>query len=211
MKRMTVMLAAVLACVGWASSAGAERENSLRDGAWALQFSINGGDFFSLSSFAGGVSVKRHFTPKSAVRAGVSFDAEGSTYGAQESDSRGVSLSILYQRYVNPTADANLYWGVGPSGRFDDDVQETHRDSLTTVNESELWSAGLSGVVGVEWFAARVISLHAEYEAAARYTWVGESTEYNRLGESPVRSTRESEGWSIGAGSTVRFGLSVYF
>ena len=216
MKHVTAMLAAILVCAALASPAAAERENSLRDGAWALQFSINGGDFFSLSSFAGGVSVKHHFTPKSAIRAGVSFDAAGWTdsgSGAEsESDDRGISLSTIYQRYVNPSADANLYWGVGPYVRYDDLVQEGQpSDSLTIVYENESWATGLFVVLGVEWFAAKVISLHAEYEAAAGYRWTGQSSEYKRLGESPVRDVRESDGWNIRAGSAVRFGLSVYF
>lgn len=161
MKRITVMLAAVLVCAALASPAAAERENSLRDGAWALQFSINGGDFFSLSSFAGGVSVKHHFSPKSAIRAGASFgvssgSATSSSGREGEGDNRAVSLSTLYQRYVNPTADANLYWGVGPYVRYEDGVQEAQAgDSLTTVSESESWGTGLSVVLGVEWFAAR--------------------------------------------------------
>jgi hypothetical protein len=67
------------------------------------------------------------------------------------------------------------------------------------------WFAGLSGLLGVEWFPSSTIGIHAEYSVSARYT-KGTSDRENPLGA----QTSESKSWSMN-GRSVLFGLSVYF
>lgn len=73
----TSIIAALMITVAAATAAQAQAEqteavrNSLTGGSWSMQFRI--GDNFSLSSFEGStISLKKHFTDKSALRLGVS-------------------------------------------------------------------------------------------------------------------------------------------
>lgn len=190
-------------------SAATARPNSLRAGAWALQFSITSGQFFDLDSFAGGVSLKRHFSTRSAVRAGLS--ASASDGGG--SNGYSVGTEFIYQRYLRPEAEANAYWGVGP------ELDYSHRwtaqqvtDSLSVHNESTQYSVGAKALLGVEWFASRVISLHAEYQVFWRHTHRETRRELTALGSGTVVvDSQETESWEFLLNDLVRFGLSVYF
>lgn len=197
--------------------AEAQRENSLEAGAWALQFSVEG-EFIAVSSFDGGLALKRHFSPRSALRMSVAANVNGTDHESSngisqsiEFDGVGVGVSVLYQRYVDPDADANLYWGVGPSVGWGNESQESVRaDSLVFLSEFDSWSVGIDAVLGVEWFAARVISFHAEYIGSARFTRRKDSNEAKN-GTTIDMQERTIDSWSIAEGGAVRFGLSVYF
>jgi hypothetical protein len=183
------------------------RANSLRDGAWALQFSIPGD--WNLSDFSGGIAIKRHFSPKGALRLSVS--GAGNTVSGSSSDelqtrelnTDGYEVSIVatYQRYINPGSAANLFWGVGPFVSLEGSTSD---NGETTWEEASRYGVGLSGIIGIEWFATEMISFHSEYVGNGGYT----HQESKRTGNTPIES--ELSGWFLNAGG-VQFGLSVYF
>jgi hypothetical protein len=226
--KATLSIAAVLLVTMIAPAYADDFENSLRDGAWALQFGI--GNDFRLTNFEGSsIALKRHFSDRSAVRAIVDFDLWGgeSDDGANsrvtsesEYDRWDVDLTLLYQRYFAVTGRTAMFFGVGPrwgyESRQDDDVTTyaatDSTDMLITMRkrEQDEWRIGGSVVVGGEWFASKAISLHAEYLAVILYRsatfWQADWV------DGIVTSVNESDSssWSVNQG-TVRFGLSVYF
>jgi len=131
----------------------AQRENSLEEGAWALQFGIEG-QFINVGSFAGGLSVKRHWSPKTAWRAGVSIQADAAEQSSsqstviRENDGSGATVSLIFQRYVNPDADANVYWGVGPTSTFSRVSSTARSDSLTQESSRRVLEVGAAGILG---------------------------------------------------------------
>jgi hypothetical protein len=217
MERVIQTAALTLAAIAlFVSSAAAQRANSLEDGAWALQFGVEG-DFISVDSFAGGLSLKRHFSPQSAFRVGINASAQDSNRDYSDvdiengSDSWRTGINAIYQRYVKPDADAVVYWGVGPAFDYSHSSNTTTRgDSLSSESTSKTWSVGAEAMLGVEWFATRVISFHAEYVAGFDYYSQTNVYETNYYGVVDRRQENR-DGWSSSLDSGVRFGLSVYF
>ena len=71
--------------------------------------------------------------------------------------------------------------------------------------DSRAWELGLIGSLGVEWFPARYIGLHAEYGLSFTYNNEKDTR------ESPAGvQTDKSTSWRFG-GEGVLFGLSIYF
>jgi hypothetical protein len=204
-----------LSLAATADTTAAGRANSLKAGEWALQFAIIG-DVFHLDEFAGGVSFKRHFSAKSAIRFGIegrAFQASSDFSNITTEEERsgyGLFLSTIYQRYIDPEADANLYWGVGPVVGWDEFTTETTRDSSWSTSVHTAYEVGLTAALGIEWFATEVISFHAEYSANGVFRREESETEAQAIGYPMARSTRIYDTWSIATGG-VKFGLSVYF
>jgi hypothetical protein len=220
MKRVLIALVCLaLPCLSYAAPADSTstgRANSLRAGAWALQFDING-QLFDVNAFAGGVSLKRQFSPRSALRFGVGTSGSSTTQDRSDSpvqqdfDRVGFYLESIFQRYANPGAAALFYWGVGPEVGWDHSKAEASSDSVRSTSEDDRWVAGGRALIGVEWFASKEISLHGEYTGSIEYSKTESTAEQVRVGQYSVKRKAETSGWSYGAGSTVRFGLSVYF
>jgi len=84
----------------------------------------------------------------------------------------------------------------------------------TNLDETKTgWSLGLTGLVGVEWFVSKSISLHAEYRISLGYSQ--EKREYNRTtisqtGKSYITGNETIKFRQLSSDG-VRFGLSVYF
>jgi len=218
--------------------------NSLKPGAWALQFGI--ASFLSLTSFQGGtISVKYQTTTTNAWRAGVSIYGNTSTstniqtpiQGDTVSNTSSLNNSTSYENvmakvqyiwYANSEGIIHFYSGIGPIVGYNhstNDYQTINLNgALNTVNSSnqitnnstDTWSVGASGVIGVEYFPARVFSLHAEYGNYLAYqSSKNKSTtrNINNYGSTDTRGTDgsgSSHGWSFNYGGTL-FGLSVYF
>jgi hypothetical protein len=171
-----------------------KRPNSLKPGAWALQFQIidNFRSFSGLQGF--GVSVKYHFSRTNALRLGVGgslsnsdSDADGrsfqadtvrqKTIGGNEGDTKGVDFAAQYVIYVAPLADVTFFFGSGPLVHFSQSVydQEDGFSYGTTTGtrsywtDDDRWTIGLSALSGAEWFATKSISLHAEYDLSLEY------------------------------------------
>src|SRR5262245_4253663 len=130
--RSWVLVLALLAGFPTGALAQADRVNSLEDGAWALQFGIGGN--FTLHKFTGAtISVKKHYSDRSAVRVGATltalsadFDAEtasnDSLFSDIESengrDTYGIALGLEWVRYLRPEARWSFFAGLGPSVSF---------------------------------------------------------------------------------------------
>jgi len=193
-----------------------ERANSLEAGAWALMFGIDSD--FTLEPFEGGsLSLKRHFSDRSAVRVGIDLSLSSNENTVTNtfdrtttSDAYSFRLEGLYQRYTSPGRTINFYWGAGAFGGYSDRTSEATADSTLNRSDTSSYSLGATGALGVEFFAARSIGIHAEYRASVGYNW-NETVLRNERPGFPVdeRST-DGSGWNLGSGS-VRFGLSAYF
>jgi len=212
------------------------RANSLQAGAWSIQFGLT--DEFGLDPFNSmSLSLKRHVSPKSAFRLGANLGLD-----VDDSDSESVStrydtlstgveselslngvlvqLNMLYMRYVNPGSDVNFFLGTGPLVRYTR-TEEDRRSVRTAQGEvlrlrtekySRTWKLGALGVAGVEWFATKNVSLHAEYRGSLSYGRT--KTEGLSLSSDDPSYHEESESsksfWDF-KGVNVTFGLSLYF
>ena len=219
-RRSFVTLALVASMWGLAGAAHAQddaRANSLKPGAWALQFLIQ--DNFQLEGFGNTMfAIKKQTSTTGAWRLGASLalstsDDEvtrgDSLFEARDGGLQSFSVSLHRLRYLNPGKDVNLFLGAGP-------VASLGHNSITYVlspvgpNSEESttnWSAGAHVLGGVEYFATRSIGVHAEYRSTLGYR------SFSRKVEAPVGETFEeqsSSGWFFG-NPGVWFGLSAYF
>jgi hypothetical protein len=169
-------------------------KNSLRDGAWALQFGLP-----ALSR--GGyddpeVSIKYLLSDRRAVRLGIEVDGlisfgKSDDYRGQtvpdsladfeefDSDRQGIRIEAEYTSYGFNESDLHFFWGVGPlfeySRQFEKSVRVSYYyDGLRrNVTESEIhqWALGLSGSIGAEWFLLERVSILAEYGISFQYDY----------------------------------------
>lgn len=209
----------------------------LRAGARALQFQI--APDFTLSSFQGStLSYKLQRSATSAFRLGVSIsgsgtgaDSDGSTTqwdtlrveraGQTEQNAFSVAVAIQMLRFHGSASRVVPFFGFGPGASFSRSHRESRisseqfvQDNGATSRQVQTWGQGLAGV---EWFAGRQLSFHAEYGLRAGYMWQHESrTESHRANSNgTVLHTdqalkEDADGWFLRDGS-VLFGLSVYF
>jgi hypothetical protein len=209
--------------------------NSLVGDTWAFQFQID--ESFRITSFQGTMlSLKRQFSPSSALRAGVSISlnsGDGSSdqgysivdtlqyynSSAASATSNTFLISVQYLLYPNPTDEINLFFGGGPQALLNhsssDEVNPSASNaSRSTSSETNSTYFGISGLAGVEWFATRSLSFHGEYGVVVQRYWndrVSEIRETTSLGTTSIQSSSSTgDGWRITA-SSVRIGLSVYF
>jgi len=195
-------------------------------GSWALQFRITAN--FSLSDFQGGtISLKRHLSPRTALRIGISSSASLSkiedkavrsdtTYAVdtRSRNDQGLGVTAYYLTYHPALTGASLYHGLGPMIGFSHTAETRTQEWTLGVEElsisSSSWTAGLASVVGVEWFTTKSMSLSAEYSLQFIYTFT-HSTNF-RENDDGTRDGYDRSGsiFSLESGS-VRFGLSVYF
>ena len=196
--------------------------NSLKAGAWALQFGVGGN--FTLSSFQGtSIAAKYHFTNRTAVRAGVTLygaigdgtssnsSEQGATNmssGSSGSSSNSVTtiLNIQYLWYLNSSAPVQFYLAIGPSIAYshtssDEDgtainsYASSYVTRSTSVNRFNQFAIGASGAAGVEWFPATWISLRAEYSEGIKYQWSSAKSTHtttNSLPDVPVSTLSTS-------------------
>lgn len=142
--------------------------------------------------------------------------------GNNDKNTNSIQLSTQHIWYINPGAKFLLYGGAGPFFRYEfmSDKSEsinsipygglgTSPTKTVTETTSKFFVPGLMGVLGVEWFATKGISLTAEYGLQVSYTW-GKIETKNTSSYSIASSSTKQEGWNMG-GSNVKLGLSVYF
>jgi hypothetical protein len=194
-----------------------------------LQFQINNN--FSLSSFQGAtLSAKRHFSNKKAIRLGISLgggvsDVEdqsnitGATFG-RSGNGQSIGINAQYTIYPSPDKSVNVFFGAGPIvgfSRSSSTITSTPDSFSSTRNKAEetTWSAGISGILGVEWFATRNISFIAEYASSLGYNSSNrKETAEQKTNTSDYIMTNEIERHTKGFQfnpNAVKFGLSVYF
>ncbi len=206
---------------------GCGSDPAIRPGAWALQFRV--ADNFTLGSFEGTVvSAKYHFSGSRAIRFGIRGDVHSSNIDDKErqthADSviydasqtrkyrqRSIGLSAEYLHYSAPRERMSLFVGAGPlfsygwTSRYDH--TPAYGDQDIRGHESRL---GASALIGLEWFASRSISLHAEYGLSLSRSW--SSGEVTTTTYAPPRRSQEKttgRQWDL-EGSSVLFGLSAY-
>jgi hypothetical protein len=174
-------------------SIGDTTYNSLKKNKLAFQyeagFNFSGGSIIPIV-----FSLKYHLSDKTALRfsAGLNPDERGfmgergfdrghnndSIYYNGHFDGHGsniehLNFSLNYMLYPAPKKEINLFFGLGP--RFGIGTQyfrfpeNAEPDSNKNHMRNTSWSIGLSGIVGVEWFVTRCISLFTEYNVAAGY------------------------------------------
>ena len=216
--------------------ATSSRQNSLREGCWALQFQVN--QNFSLSSFQGAVlSVKKHYSDDVAIRLGLSFSTTSSQFdqatrylppsdtirSSNSSNSGGFNIRVAsqYIYYTEPSAPINLFIGGGPIvsySRFSHDFEwnNTNGGNFSNSKTSSLenaWAVGISGAFGIEWFASEQISLLGEYGISAEYSWAkytSTTSTSSNFGQQTQEGETNSKSFLISP-ALVKFGLSVYF
>ncbi len=204
-----------------------KRPNPMEKGSWSLLFQVD--QNFRLTSFEGmTISCKRHYSPISAVRLGLSIsanntDQESKSIPSAEVPTRStlhgrsyysVSAEFLKLGYPLRNSAVNLYYGFGPdvSYRFqrsEDELGEGFPEDqigLKRFNESRIWSVGLAGILGVEWFPAKHIGLMAEYGMLAYYQ--NESNENSNYEGSKNISDEDS---FVLSNRAVKLSLAVYF
>ena len=195
--------------------------NALRAGVWALQLDVNG-PLLDVAPLSGGVSLKRQFSTKSALRFGVGLAAtvrtttpNVDTEPDRETDTATYRISVqtLYQYYFNPEGILNVYVAVGPTASFYRRTDDTELGFFWNHEEATFTSWSVGGIValGGEWFFTHQFSLLAEYSTSGAYS---------RLEDDRIGSTSEGDvisysnnvytDWAVSL-SGVRLGLSVYF
>ncbi len=137
--------------------------NPLRDGSWAIQFRIT--DNFSLSTFSGSViSVKRHYSARSALRAGLSLSLSAGSLESErafqdttitargDSDAYSFRVELQYLGYTSPSRKVSPYWGVGPLVGYAYSYSRGSSPGSDLIQERREWTLGLIGSLGAEWF-----------------------------------------------------------
>ena len=115
-----IMISMSLYVYSQAQDSSSER-NSLKEGAWALQFGIGGN--LTLTSFQGTtMAVKYQLSDRTAIRGGITISANtnnGNSSADEDTsnsaDAINVSFVLQYLWYVNPSGPIHFYVGVGPS------------------------------------------------------------------------------------------------
>ena len=217
--------------------------DTLRHSAWALQFGV--GSNFTLTSFQGSlIGCQYHYSPGSALRLSLSFNGQfgdntnvgtvnqsGSLSSLTSNDnaSHNSTVSLVMQNvwYVNPGDVVHAYFAAGPELTYShmysqaSGIQQaippaTNWSTNSSENTNVTWGAGARGAVGVEWFAVRWLSLHAEYLFDVQYQWgsMSSSTSYVSGGPgygSTSTGVQESssKGWQM-TSLGVLLGVSVY-
>lgn len=231
MSGLVVLAFVVLGVTPVRSQESAEKEfkNSLVKGAWALQYQVKGD--ITLGSFAGNtLSIKKHTSDGKAWRLGLSLalslnDHDGTRDNGDASaptdgNDNNSDVILAIQRIIYPDTKSRIvfYYGVGLEGRYmhgktEANTYSSETSGTTRTTTNDLWSGGVNGTLGAEWFVTRNISLLAEYGSSATYrsakSTVEELTTY---AGSTSRHYTESKSHGVSFKSIgVRFGLSAYF
>jgi hypothetical protein len=143
-----------------------------------------------------------------------------------------VQINLQYVYYANPDDDIIFFAGAGPTAGYS---WYTHNDDYSPVlplpvdstisveypssadQKQTSWNAGASGMIGVECFILKFLSVHAQYGISVTYNESNYIYDYSykTLYQRKVLTTTHSNqnkyhGWQINPNS-VLFGLSVYF
>lgn len=208
------------------------REAPYRAGASALEFAV--GPNFTLSSFSGGtLSYRRHVSESAAWRIGMTLNARSGDSDrdlrspdtlsspplTQEREFGTLGVAVTAQRlwFAGGSSPVHVYVGLGPSAgvfRDDSDLHGETRLTDTTVVETihaerRDWFVGVAGVLGVEWFMTRSLSLVADYGASV--DWQSFSRSTTRTGGASTQQDDE-DGHVFGISSNgVHFGVAAWF
>ena len=188
---IVVLLAATFSAVDVFGQTDSTANNSLKDGAWALQFQI--GSSFTLGQFQGmAISGKKHIASGTAIRLGVNVSLNNTRSDDTEKMYDHDSLSLhdggivvdtrddyafevngQFLFYANPETEFSFLFGGGVLFRYSKGNSDYSAEPIrppgspyaktASTYESTTWGVGISGLAGVEWFVSKRVSLHAEY------------------------------------------------
>ncbi|MFH1754921.1 MAG: hypothetical protein ABIA59_04385, partial [Candidatus Latescibacterota bacterium] len=114
-----------------------------------------------------------------------------------------VRFNAQYLIYPSPNKTINVFFGAGP-------LFELSRSEISGLGQwrvTKFWKLGLSGVLGVEWFAAEWISFLSEYASTFTYDWQTSERTYDST-RFKYEDDRQSLSFTY---ISVKFGLSVYW
>jgi hypothetical protein len=182
-------------------------KNSLEKGAWALQFALDSDNL--LTSYGGSVALKRHVSARTAFRVGFDYglltqDQEFEAGATTDTNYQNFGMFVHFLRYTDPEAPVHFFWGTGPFGSYSRSESTQSESYATSESVAETWSVGIDGRIGVEWFATRTLSFHAEYFGTASF----QRSERTTTTVDTFKSTQDQ--WRLTRGPVV-FGLSAYF
>ncbi len=177
-------------------------KNSLKQSMFALQFQI--GNNFTLESFQGStLSFKYQILDESAIRVGFSISSYVETSREEnfieKPREKSIELTINAQfiQYLKTFEDISLYTGGGP--KFYDRYY-----TLGDFGHEKIWSLGLDGILGAEWFFKKNMSLSAEYGISIVY-WVSEMVDPSSTSKHSKRKNI-----NINDNNMLKFGISIY-
>jgi hypothetical protein len=191
-----------------------------------LQFEVS--NDFKLTSFDGViVSLKYHFSPKFAVRFGAGVNASSNDLNVEFKDyysgytgfepvndwSHEFIFNSNFLFYPKPNKLFKIFFGIGPRASYmNSNDERIYVDGYKGYRESEMWTIGLNGVIGAEWFPLKFLSLFGEYSVYGTY---GKSTlknyvRNNLTGEIVEYYNQYSDNFQF-RGNIARLGISVYF
>jgi len=218
-------------------------QNELDAKEWSLSFGID--QIFTLKSFQGStISLSKYISSNEEIRFGFSNSFNGKTskrnsnyfaddtlYSFEKSDGennpKSFSLICQYQNHFQKRGNITAYFSTGPSLSYSSSFSEnenTENDFSNTVgksisnSEGTNFSIGLMNSLGVEWDFHQSLSVHAEYQIYAGYTWNDNKSKstterffpnddiWKRVSETKSKDS----GWVI-SNSNLLFGLSVFF
>ncbi|MDD3643632.1 MAG: hypothetical protein PHQ19_09250 [Candidatus Krumholzibacteria bacterium] len=246
-RRGHLVLIAVLTAAAWTAPVRSQEgpppendatANSLRPGAWAIQFLVEGGstNIFGVTD----LSVKRHLTKRSAVRIGVRVDVNFEDSNSEfdlvfleaedewseeetklDSDNLTVLFEALYLGYLRHEGRLSIFAGAGPVTGYlssSSDRVRTIRYAdgsslVETFTDSDSgWTAGGLGLIGAEYFITKSFSIHTEYRVSLLYQRrTGEESAYREDGGAwDRRYDTAIRTWELDAG-IVFVGLNGYF
>lgn len=140
----------------------------LKKSKFALQVQIPSLQY--LRPFQGNtLSCKYHISDLSAVRLGFSISNSDNFYNVKNDKAIGkersfdFELNAQFVQYIKTEDDVALFWGCGPS-------YGKRVESEYTGYRKNNWNLGVEGVLGIEWFFKRNMSLSIEYGLEFYYT-----------------------------------------
>ncbi len=219
MKRVVTTAMFVFLLIGAERASAQGRPNSLRDGAWALQFMFENG------LNGGSVLFKHHIGARDALRLGFSgrfssadeeLDYANVGTGDYESDSVNLGVDLMYLHYMGTVTSASFYVGAGPfvdlseytRSRLEQSVENgVYSDS----SEEESTAIGLHVALGGEWFISESLSLAFEYAISASYRSYERNESYVFPGEPMDSRHWDGHSWNVDASRYGKIGVGIYF
>lgn len=224
---------AALTCVLFIPFFVTADDNSIEPGMFSMQFQI--AELLRLNDLHGMMlSGKYHSSERTAFRLGfdisissltrddestrTDWDEQFDLESALESERNIYSVALFgqFMRYAQKSSSVYIYYGIGPLIRYRRDTQDERiyqSDQLRLEIESisSSFAGGITGSIGVEWFASSVISFLAEYGAEAMYSRTESEIIQDRYDqEETVVQERTTSAYTLQRRS-VRFGVSIYF
>jgi len=184
------------------------------------------------NAIRGGITISGSTNDGTSSNSGSIDDTSyGSTPGSNSTKSANVSFVLQYLWYMNPNGPVHFYTGLGPLvsytysktsvnspylyNAYDAGSYRGYWEHQIGTSNSTQWGVGGSGVVGVEWFASRWLSIHADYNESVQYRWGSNSSSQDNSSTYPnyisshTDSSGKSKGWTLSS-SGVAFGLNIY-